>query len=197
MRRSVLRSEDVQREPIAAVHHVGEFVGHEAIRLEVDDVDFPLGVLPDPVEIAFGAAFGGVEGHHTRVVVVRAVHRPRAEAEHQPHDARLGIDALVPDVRVAREGHAGDLGKEQVAVAAAGNPLHQERHLLVLVQQPPLGTVAEGLFAHRAGVDRLHGREKILQSLPLRSLVRAEHALIFAREGVAVVVLQQAAASGR
>ncbi len=100
-----------------------------------------------------------VQGHDARVVVVRAVHRPRAQPEHQPDHARVRIDVLVPDVRIEREPDAGHLRVEQVAVQVARDPLHQQRHLLVAVQQPALGPVAQRLLAHRAGVDRLDGRD--------------------------------------
>ncbi len=45
--------------------------------------------------------------HHARVVAADAVHRPRAESEHQPDHSLLGIDAVAPGVEVARERHAG------------------------------------------------------------------------------------------
>ena len=155
-RRSGWGGEDIDRQAEAPRGHLAEVAGDELVCLQVDHVDFPLRELADFGKIAFGAAFGGVQGHDPRVVVVRPVHRPRAQPEHQPHHAGRRVDALVPDVGVAREGHAGHLRIEEAAVADAGDPLHQQRHLLVAVQQPPLGAVAEGLLAHRAGVDRLH-----------------------------------------
>ena len=69
----------------------------------------------------------------------------------------------------------------------------KQRHLLVAVQQPALGAVAQGLLAHRAGVDRRTADRKSCQPLLVRPLVGAEDALVLAGEGVAVVVLQQAA----
>ncbi len=73
----------------------------------------------------------------------------------------------------------------------AGHALHQQSHLFVLVQNPALLPVRQGLIADRARVDPAHRGEELLQAFRTAALHRAEHALVFAGEGVAEVVLQQ------
>ena len=78
-----------------------------------------------------------------------------------------------------------------LSVHRAGDPHDQQGHLLVVGQEPSLLAIAKGLLAHRAGVDRPHGREEILEPAFPRTLVRAEHALVLAGEGVAVIVFEE------
>ena len=189
----VLRGKDVHGQMRAPLDDFGEMAGHQLVRIQVDHVHAVLRVLADFVDIGLRPPLRRVQGDDAGVVVVRAVHRPRAQPKHQPDHAGGRIDALVPDIRIDRQADAGHLRVEQVAVQVARDALDQQRHLFVAVQQPALGPVAERLFAHRAGVDRLDGRDEILQPLLVRALVGAEHALVLAGEGVAVVVLQQAA----
>jgi hypothetical protein len=124
---------------------------------------------------------------------VGAVHGAGPQPEHHPHHAGLGVDVFAPAVRIVRQPDAGHVRIEERPVALAGDPLDQKRHLLVAFQQPPLGAVAQRLLAHRAGVDRPHGRHEVFQPLLMLPLVGAEDALVFAGEGVAEAVLQEAA----
>ena len=99
---AVARGENADRQPGACRTTFGEPVGDQLVGLQVDDVDFALRVLADLVDVALRAALGRVQRDDARVVVVRTVHRPRAQAEHQPHHAGRRIDALVPNVGIAR-----------------------------------------------------------------------------------------------
>ena len=103
----------------------------------------------------------------------------------------------MPDVGVEGEADAGDLRVEAVAVHGARDAHDEQRHLFVVVEQPARGAVAQRPLAHRAGVDRAHGGEEVLQPLRVRALVGAEDAVVLAGEGVAEVVFQQASWTGR
>ena len=81
--------------------------------------------------------------------------------------------------------------REVVApVDIAAHAHDQQRHLLVLVQQVPVGAVFYGFGVHGAGVYRAHGLFKHLIALFKRALIRAEHAFVLAHEAVAEAVLQ-------
>ena len=85
--------------------------------------------------------------------------------------------------------------EEQPAMVGAGDPLHQDRHLLVVGIQAAVDAVLQGVGAHRGGV---HGAYRILQGVqPLGggALVGAEDRFVFAGEGIAEVVLQQGTGS--
>ena len=84
-------------------------------------------------------------------------------------------------------------GKEQIAVQLAGDALDEQGHLLVAVEQTVMQTIAQAFLAHGAGIDRAHRVHECLQALLGRALIGEEDAFVFAGEGVAVVVLQQAA----
>ena len=159
---------------------------------QVDDVGDTLAVAADLIGGTLGAEHRCVERHHACVVVVVAIHGARAEAEDEAQHALRGIDALVPHVRVERVAHAADVRVVQVTVELARDALHEERHLLVAVDEAAVQPVGEGLLAHRARVDGAHGRDELGQTLLRITLVAAEHALVLAGEGVAVRVLEQA-----
>ena len=85
------------------------------------------------------------------------------------------------------------MGVVVIAVTVAADPHHQQGHLLVPVQQVPVGAVLDGVRAHGAGVDGAHRVFKIPVALLRRALVGAEDAVVFPGEGVADAVLQQGA----
>ena len=74
-----------------------------------------------------------------------------------------------------------------------GDPLHQDCHLLVPLFQSPALAVVERRQAHGAGIDRAHRLHELLQALLWRARPRAEHRLVFSREGIAEAVLQDRA----
>ena len=191
--RLVAGGEQVQGQVGLVLDQVQEVAGDQLVGLEVEVVHAPLGGTGHLVEVGLGPLLGGVEGDDAGVVVVGAVDRARAQAEHQAHDPGLGVDGAVPDVGVEGEADAGHLRIEVPVVHGARDAHDQQRHLLVAVQHAAVGAVAQGLLAHGAGVDGADGGQQVLEALLARALVGAEDALVLAGEGVAVVVLQQGA----
>ena len=121
-KRFVGRGEHLHRHIGALFDHVEEVARHDAVGLKIDVIDPPLGVLADLLEVGFGPFLRHVERDEPGVVVVGAVHRPRPQAEDQPEHARLGIDALIPDVGIEGEPHAGRLRVIVPAVHLARRP---------------------------------------------------------------------------
>jgi len=134
-----------------------------------------------------------VERHHAGVVVVHAVHGAGAEAVDQPEHAGLRIDFGAPDEGIVGKADAGEVRIEGAALQFARHAHDQQGHLFVALQQAMAFAVGQRLAAHAAGVDGADRVEERPQAFLERALVRAEHAVVLAGEGIAVGVLQQGA----
>ena len=193
MRRRGLGREQVEGEVFAVAHNVGKIVRGEAVGREVEKIHPPLGELGHFVEVGLGAFTGCVEGDDAGVVVVGTVDGAGAEAEDEARHAGLRIDVGSPCIGIEGEADSGELGIEVLAVEGARHAHDQQGHLFVAVEHPTVGPVAQGFFGHGAGIDFADGGQQVLQAFLARALVGAEDAFVGAREGVAVVVLQQRA----
>jgi len=188
----VARGKNIEREIRYIPHHVLERTRHMLIGFKIQNIGFMLGIFADIFRTYFRPPARRVQRHDPGIIVIDPVHGPGAQTKNQPQQPGLGIDFGIPDKRVERKTNARDLRKKFVRVNRAGNPLDQKRHLLVAVQQAPMRTIGERLFAHSAGVNRADRVHKILEPFLRRALVHAKNTFVFSRERIAVSVLQQA-----
>ena len=84
--------------------------------------------------------------HQAGIVFANALHGPRAEASHQAHEAFFAAQARVPDDRGKAKGDAGDRGEEITVVSLALDLLQQDRHALIVVQQPHAATIKQRVW---------------------------------------------------
>ena len=135
---------------------------------------------------------GTVQVHQPGIIVLGPVHRLRSKPHYKAQHARVRIDVPPPLVGAVAVAHAGGAGHVELSVIGAGDPLHQNGHLLILLLQPSLSAVFQSRRVHGAGIDLTHrvfkGRKPFLRGSP----VGAEHRFIFAREGVPEAVLEKA-----
>ena len=187
--------QEVKVRIIATLQHFLKRPGRELVLLQIDQVHLPLGILGDP-GAGFGAELGVADGDHPGIVVSDPVHRPRPEAEDETDHPLRGIDPVGPGIEVPGEGHPGQAGEEVLLVGHPGDPLNEDRHLLVALAQPPGAAVGQGVGIQGARVDELHRAQKGLQPLLRRSLVCAVFAVVLPGKGVPEAVLEQAARTG-
>ncbi|OQA91949.1 MAG: hypothetical protein BWY25_03214 [Chloroflexi bacterium ADurb.Bin222] len=135
----------------------------------------------------------GIQRDQPGIVVIGAFHGAGAQPENQAQHARAGVDILVPSVRIEGKPDRGKMGKVQVPVKGACDPLHQDGHLLVPLQQAVTGPVIQGIFAQGARIDPFDGIDQLFEARAAISPVTAENTLVLAREGVAETVFEQAA----
>ena len=89
--------------------------------------------------------------------------------------------------------HTGHMGVVVLPVSVARHAHYEQRHLLVALEEVPVGAVHYGVDVFGAGVYLPHGALKDLVALGQRTLIGAEHAVVLAGEGVAEAVLQKRA----
>jgi hypothetical protein len=167
----------------------------ELIFGQINQIDLPLGILGNSIA-RFGTELRMTNGDHPGIVVADPVHRPCPEAEDKTDHPPRGIDPVGPGIEVSGEGHPGETGEEELLVGYPGDPLNEDRHLLVALAQSPGAAVGQGVGIQGARIDEFHRPEKGLQPLLRRPLVCAIFAVVLSGKGVTEVVLEQAARTG-
>ena len=136
--------------------------------------------------------FRPVQIHKPGIILSGSVNSSGSKAGHQPQHTRVLIHVRKPLVGAVAVAHAGRARHIIPAEIRTGYPLHQYRHLFVLLRQPPLLPVLQGRKGHGTGIDGPHRLFKGFQPFLRIPLIHAEHRLVFPRESVAKAVLQKA-----
>ena len=165
----------------------------KTVLLRVDQVDLPLGKLMPLRRCGDDLPGRCVHGNQSRVRALHPVDGRRAKAHDQAQHARTLLH--IPAKLVGTHGIADARGGRQeiMTMARARNPLHQKRHLLVLLLKPPPLAVFQGAHAQGAGVNGADGVLKFLQILFAGARIGAEDRLILARKRISEAVLQNTA----
>ena len=150
----------------------------------------------DAATISSGVTSGRMrrrlQRHHAREVA-DAVHRVRAQAEHEAEQAVLARMRAIPAVVVARERHARHGGEEVAAVPRPDDRLDHDGHALVVIDQVVPAAVGDRVRAEHAGVDLGDGGQQARAAAPRASpWFGEEQALVDAGERRAEAVLEQA-----
>ena len=181
-----------------------QIVGHEGFdllqgdllqlaRAAVDHLQPLLGILALLRAVPGSRDLRPVQADQPGIGTLRPIHRRGPQAHHQAQHPRRRVQTLQETVRAVGISHPRGAGHIVIPVVGAGDPLHQQGHLLVPGLQAPPAPVVQGGSAHGAGIHRADRVLKLLQPLLQISGVGAEDRFVFPGEGVPEAVLQDGA----
>ena len=166
---------------------------HQLFFLAVDQLDLSLGIAMPVGNSGVSGHLGPVQSDDPGIRAFRPVDGRRPEPHNQAQHSRFGISVFVNLPGTAGIAYTGRAWHEIFPVMRAGDPLDQQRHLLIPPVQSSLPPVVERRHAHGTGVDSPDRIFQFFEPLLRCPGVGAENGLILARKRISKPIFQNAA----
>ena len=174
------------------VHHLFEGMGFDGAGFQIHQFDHPLGILHDLADARLGAQLRMAQGNQAGISLSDPIDGRRPQAENEADDSFFLADSQRPAVGVVGERHSGGEGEEVIAEAASDHLLHQNAHLLVVVEELVVAPIEDGGLGKGAHVDLLQSPDERGEASLDVPLIGDENRVVLPGKGKTEVVFQKA-----